>query len=75
MTITAERYFAVTADEHARIGHSWSGQRHVFDTRARAVLSCTLVLGGLIAVAPAIPAAVRSYDVFAGLLLWTGVVL
>ena len=75
MTITAERYFAVTADEHARIGHSWSGQRHVFDTRARAVLSCTLVLGGLVAVAPAIPAAVRSYDVFAGLLLWTGVVL
>jgi hypothetical protein len=47
----------------------------MFDSRAQAVLCCTLVVGTVVALAPAIPSAVRSEMVFAALVAWTGTVV
>ena len=44
--------------------------RHPFDSPARLVLSATLVVGGLVAGAPAIPLAVRAPVLFAALVAW-----
>jgi hypothetical protein len=49
--------------------------RHMFDSRARAVLSCTLVVGTVVALAPAIPAVIRCQAVFAALVAWAGTVV
>src|SRR5688572_10770661 len=57
--------------EHAQRAESVSCPRHPFDSLARAALSCTVVAGALIAVAPTLPAAVRLPALFAALIAWT----
>ena len=48
--------------------------RHPFDSRARVVLSATLVAGGLVAGAPAMPLAVRAPVLFIALVAWAAAV-
>jgi hypothetical protein len=75
MTGTLEFRRATAGNEGVRNPQSLSCPRHLFDSRARAVLSCTLVVGTVVALAPAIPAAIRSQVVFAALVTWTGTVV
>jgi len=59
---------------HVWTAHSDGHPRHIFDFRARAVLSITVALGVLVAVAPAVPSLVRSQALLVGLGAWTAVV-
>jgi hypothetical protein len=65
----APRQFAIA--EQAQRAELVSRPRHPFDSPARAALSCTVVAGALIAVAPMLPAAVRLPALFAALVGWT----
>src|SRR5205807_1397840 len=73
MTGTVE--FPQETDVNASSPPVCSRSRHDFDYRARAVLSSTLVMGTVVAIAPAIPAAVRSQGLLAALALWAGAVV
>ena len=66
---------AIQTDGRAWDSQSPSRPRHVFDSQARTVLSCTLAVGAVVALAPAIPSAVRSQALFVGLGTWTGAVI
>ena len=63
-----------TGNQTASPPQSSQRPRHPFDSPARVVLSSTLVVGGLVAGAPAIPVAVRAPVLFTALVAWAAAV-